>query len=158
MILGNLTTPALSIHETDDRDEGNEADHEVSKSSPGRSSNHSISKSVQSSGFRLPPIDMNSNSFKLTKVATPAVPVMMVNPVLHSAPTHKPTPPTSPMPDYSPTISPASSNESLFDNVIPVNSLPFIILKFFLEKEEFYLERYFKTKSTKSPKVTKKSA
>ena len=100
---------------------------------------------------------MNSNSFKLTKVATPAVPVMMVNPVLVSAPTHKPTPPTSPMPDYSPTISPASSNESLFDNVIPVNSFIFIILKIFIEKEKLYFERYFKTKSTKSSKITKKS-
>jgi hypothetical protein len=114
---GTLTTPALSIHETEDRDrteEGNEVDLEVSKSSPGRSS---MAKSVHSSGFRLPPIDMNSNSFKLTKVATPAVPVMMVNPVLAYQPAHKPTPPTSPMPiDYSPTISPASSNESLFDN------------------------------------------
>ena len=156
MILGNLTTPALSIHEAEDRgtEEGNEADLEVSKSSPGRSS---MSKSVHSSGFRLPPIDMNSNSFKLTKVATPAVPVMMVNPVLVSAPTHKPTPPTSPMPDYSPTISPASSNESLFDNVIPVNSFIFIILKIFIEKEKLYFKRYFKTKSTKSPKIAKKS-
>ena len=136
MISGNLTTPALSIHETEDRgtEEGNEADLEVSKSSPGRSS---ISKSVHSSGFRLPPIDMNSNSFKLTKVATPAVPVMMVNPVL----VHKPTPPTSPMPmDYSPTISPASSNESLFDNVIPVNSLSVIISIFFLEKEKLHFQ------------------
>ena len=123
---GNLTTPALSTHETEDRrsEEGNEADLEVSKSSPGRSS---MTKSVHSSGFRLPPIDMNSKSFKLTKVATPAVPVMMVNPVLVQQP-HKPTPPTSPMPiDYSPTISPASSNESLFDNVIPVNSLIVIV-------------------------------
>ena len=131
MISGNLTTPALSIHETEDRgtEEGNEADLEVSKSSPGRSS---MSKSVHSSGFRLPPIDMNSNSFKLTKVATPAVPVMMVNPVL----VHKPTPPTSPMPiDYSPTISPASSNESLFDNVIPVNSLSYIILNIFRRRK-----------------------
>ena len=72
--------------------------------------------------FRLPPIDMVNSSFKMGQVGIPIVPpvVAKVSPVK----IHVPTPPTSPMPADSPSISQASSNESLFDNISKKHSPP----------------------------------
>jgi len=62
--------------------------------------------------FRLPPINMANSSFKYLAPSISPI-VAKVNPVQ----VHVPTPPTSPMPADSPTISQASSTESLFDNI-----------------------------------------